>query len=114
MKVGACEPVLIALCERHREINVRQEQLHSMLAELEAMLVDRHGWFELTRMQRRALPAAQAFYDLDDELEQVAGEGAQLVRDLVHVCATSLDEAVAKLEVIARVVDPDDYLLIPL
>ena len=109
MKVGACEPVLIALCERHREIKARQEQLHNMLADLEAMLVDRHGWFELTRIQRRALPAAQSFYDLEDELEQLGGESAQAVRDLVDIRASSLDGAVAKLEVIARVVDPDDY-----
>jgi hypothetical protein len=36
-------------------------------------------------------------------------EGAQLVVDLQAMPACSLQEAIAKLEVVARVIEPDDY-----
>jgi hypothetical protein len=99
----------MALCERHRSIDMRMDQLHKLLGDVESMLADRHSWFELTRVQRRVLPAAQSFYELEDELEQLGHESAQLVVDLRDVPAASLPEAIAKLEVVARVIEPDDY-----
>ena len=60
-------------------------------------------------MQRRTLPAAQVYYDLEDEVEELQGASSQLVIDLVDMPARSLDEAVAKLEVVARVIEPADY-----
>jgi hypothetical protein len=97
------------LCERHRSIDLRQGEIHELLGDLEAMLADRHSWFDLTRVQRRQLRAAQPFYDLEDELEQLGHESAQLVTDLRDLPACSLIEAIAKLEVVARVIEPDDY-----
>jgi hypothetical protein len=100
---------VMALCERHRLIDLRQEEIHELLGDLEAMLADRHSWFDLSRVQRRKLPAAQPFYDLEDELEQLGRESAQLVIDLRDLPASSLIDAIAKLEVVARVMEPDDY-----
>lgn len=102
-------PSVMALCERHRSINLRQEEIHELLGDLEAKLADRHGWFDLTRVQRRQLPAAQPFYDLEDELEQLGHESAQVVTELRDVPAASRIEAIAKLEVVARVIEQDDY-----
>ena len=102
-------PSVTALSERHRSIDLRQGEIHELLCDLEAMLADRHSWFDLTRVQRRQLPAAQPFYDLEDELEQLGHESARLVVDLHELPARSLIEAIAKLEVVARVIEPDDY-----
>lgn len=107
--VPARLPSVMVLCERHRSIDVRQNEIHQLLGNLEEMLADRYKWFELTRVQRRLLQAAQPFYDLEDELEQLGCESAQLVADLGRRPASSLFEAVAKLEVVARVIEPDDY-----
>jgi hypothetical protein len=100
---------VMALCERHRLVELRQGEIHERLGALEAMLADRHSWFDLTRVQRRQLPVAQPFYDLEDELEQLGHESAQLVMDLRGAPSSSLIEAIAKLEVVARVIEPDDY-----
>lgn len=102
-------PSVMALCERHRSINLRQGEIHELLGDLEAALADNHSWFDLTRVQRRHLPAAQPYYDLEDELEQLGHESARLVVDLGELSACSLIEAIAKLEVVARVIEPDDY-----
>jgi hypothetical protein len=102
-------PPVIALCERHRSADLRQAQIHQLLGKLEEMLADRHNWFELTRVQRRHLWAARPFHDLEDELEEQEQEAAQLVLDLRDLPALSLREAIAKLEVVARVIEPDDY-----
>jgi hypothetical protein len=102
-------PPVTALCERHRSIDLRQGEIYELLGDLEAMLADCHSWFDLTRVQRRQLPAAQPFYDLEDELEQLGHESARLVIDLHELPASSLIETVAKLEVVARVIETDDY-----
>lgn len=102
-------PSVIALCERHRSVDLRQAQMHQLLGKLEEMLADRHNWFELRRVQRRHLWAARPFHDLEDELEEQEQEAAQLVVDLRDLPAVSLREAIAKLEVVARVIEPDDY-----
>jgi hypothetical protein len=102
-------PSVTALCERHRSIDLRQGEIHELLGDLEAVLADRHSWFDLTRVQRRQLPAAQPFYDLEDELERLGRESARVVVDLHELPARSSIEAVAKLEVVARVIEPDDY-----
>ncbi len=90
-------------------IDLRQEEIHELLGDLEVMLADRYSWFQLTRVQRRQLAAAQPFYDLEDELEQLGRQSAQVVVDLRGLPASSLIEAIAKLEVVARVMEPDDY-----
>lgn len=100
---------VMALCERHLSIDIQERELHSQLGDLESTLADRHRWFELTRVQRRVLPAAQLFHDLEDELEQLGRESAQLVTRLRTAPATSLPEVIAKLEVVVRVIEPDDY-----
>lgn len=100
---------VMALCERHRSNDLRQLEIHRLLGELEEVLAERHNWFALTRMQRRQLAAAQPFYDLEDELEQLGHESAQLVIGLRDLPASSSIEAIAKLEVVARVIEPDDY-----
>lgn len=100
---------VLSLCQCHHEIDRRREQLYDLLADIEAMLVDHHAWFQLTRVQRRALPAAQILYDTEDELEQLDRESAQLVIDLQSAPALSVCEAIAKLDVVARVIEPDDY-----
>lgn len=100
---------VMALCERHLSIDIRERELHGLLGDLESILADRHRWFDLTRVQRRALPAAQAFHDLEDELEQLGRESAQLVNALRNAAAFSLSEVTAKLEVVLRVIEPDDY-----
>src|SRR5688572_13588179 len=73
---------VLALCKRHNSIDLRQLDIHRLLGDLEVMLAGHHSWFELTRVQRRQLPAAQPFYDLEDELERLGYESAQLVADL--------------------------------
>lgn len=60
-------------------------------------------------MQRRTLPEALPFYDLEDELEQLADESANLVTVLQKLPTTSLAEVIAKLEVVVRMIEPDDY-----
>jgi len=100
---------VVALCDRHRSNDLRQLEIHRLLGDLEVVLAEQHSWFDLTRVQRRQLPAAQAFYDLEDELEQLGHESAQLVADLGDLPASSMVEAIAKLEVVARVIEPDDY-----
>lgn len=100
---------VMALYERHRLNDLRQLELHRLLGELEEVLADRHNWFDLTRVQRRQLSAAQPFYDLEDELEQLGHESAELVAGLRNLPASSSMEAIAKLEVVARVIEPDDY-----
>ncbi|MBI1360059.1 MAG: hypothetical protein GC155_07210 [Alphaproteobacteria bacterium] len=100
---------VMALCERHRSIGLRQEKIRELISNLEAMLADHHNWFDLTRAQRRKLPAAQPFHGLEDELEQLDHERARLVIDLREHPARSLIEVIAKLEVVARVIEPDDY-----
>jgi hypothetical protein len=100
---------LLSLCDRHRAVEERQNQLHGLLGDVEVALADHHAWFELTRVQRRALPAAQIMYDMEDELEQLQRESADLVLALQSLSAISLAEATAKLDVVARVIDPDDY-----
>jgi len=100
---------VMALCERHRSNDLRQLEIHRLLGDLEVVLAERHRWFDLTRVQRRQLPAAQPFYDLEDELEQLGHESAQLVADLRDLPASSSIAVIAKLEVVARVIEPDDY-----
>lgn len=100
---------VMALCERHRSNDLRQLEIHRLLGDLEVMLAEHHNWFDLTRVERRQLPAAQPFYDLEDELEQLGHESAQLVANLCDRPACSATEVVAKLEVVARVIEPDDY-----
>ncbi|RYG32948.1 MAG: hypothetical protein EON93_10390 [Burkholderiales bacterium] len=100
---------VMALCERHLSVDIRQRELHGLLGDLESTLADRHRWFDLTRVQRRALPAAQSFHDLEDELEQLGRESAQLVSALRNADAFSMSEVTAKLEVVLRVIEPDDY-----
>jgi hypothetical protein len=100
---------VLALCERHRSNDLRQLEIHRLLGDLEVMLAEQHRWFGLTRVQRRQLVAAQPFYDLEDELEQLGQKSAQLVADLGGLAASSAIEVIAKLEVVARVIEPDDY-----
>jgi len=100
---------VMTLCERHRSNDLRQLEIHRLLGHLEVMLVEQHSWFDLTRVQRRQLPAAQPFYDLEDELEQLGHESAQLVADLRDLPTSCSSAVVAKLEVVARVIEPDDY-----
>lgn len=109
MTDGTSKPSsVMSLCERHCRIDQRREQLYHRLAVVEAMLADRHAWFKLTRVQRRALPAARIFYDMEDELEQLDRESAQLVVDLQNAPALSVKDVIAKLGVVARVIEPDD------
>lgn len=100
---------VMALCERHRSNDLRQLEIHRLLGDLEVILSEHHRWFDLTRVQRRELPAAQPFYDLEDELEQLGHESAKLVAGLRNLPTSSSMEAIAKLEVVARVIEPDDY-----
>jgi hypothetical protein len=100
---------VMALCELHRSNDLRQLEIHRLLGDLEVMLADHHNWFDLTRVQRRELAAARPFYDLEDELEQLGHESAQLVINLRDRSASTLIEAIAKLKVVARVIEPDDY-----
>jgi hypothetical protein len=58
----------MALCRRHREINESLDRIHNQLGDTEAWLESQYAWLSLTRMQRRAIPAAQALYELEDEL----------------------------------------------
>ena len=102
-------PSLPAVCESYLAIENRLDQLYTLSAKAEELLAAKHGWFTLTRVQRRTLPAAQVYYDLEDEVEELQGASSQLVIDLVDMPARSLDEAVAKLEVVARVIEPADY-----
>jgi hypothetical protein len=102
-------PLVMALCGRHREINECMDRIHNHLGDAEVRLENQYAWFSLTRVQRRALPAAQALYDLEDELNRLGRESAQLVIGLQAAPACSLQEAIAKLEVVARVIEPDDY-----
>ncbi len=100
---------LMSLCERHRAIAEREDQLHSLLGDVERMLAENHDWLQLTRVQRRALPAAQIMYDMEDELEAVGRESTEIIIALQSHPAASLPEALAKLEIVAHVIDPDDY-----
>lgn len=102
-------PSIIALCERHRDIDVKRDELHARLGEVETMLVDRHAWFQLSRVERRKLPAAAVLYDTEDELDALDRESAQLVTKLRDVPAETLRGVLAKFRVVARVIDPNDY-----
>jgi hypothetical protein len=100
---------VMTLSERHRLNDLRQLEIHRLLGDLEVMLAEQHRWFDLTRVQRRELPAAQPFYDLEDELEELGHESAQLVIDLRDLPTSSMVEVIEKLKVVARVIEPDDY-----
>ncbi len=100
---------VLRLCDRLREIGEREDQLYGLMGDVEVMLARNHAWLELTGTQRRALPAAKILYDTEDELDDLGRENADLVVALQLLPATSLAEAKAKLEVVARVLHPDDY-----
>jgi hypothetical protein len=110
MRPGKTKPAFVmAICERYRQIHCERDQLRHRMGEAEAELIGRHAWFSLTHTQRRLLPAAQAFYEIEEELARLDRESAQLVISLRAVPALSLNEAIAKLDVVARVIEPDDY-----
>ena len=100
---------VLSLCDRHRDIEARQDELQNQLGDIESILVKHHRWFELSRVERRTLPAAQIMYDMEDELEHLQSESAKLVINLQSTPAESTHEVIAKLQVVARVILPDDY-----
>ncbi len=46
---------------------------------------------------------------IDDEIERIASQSAAIVRKLGDSPTRTLGGAIAKLNVVAHVIDPDDY-----
>ena len=75
----------------------------------EAWLADNRNWFVLSKADQKAVPEARLLQAIDDEYDRCVREGAGIVRRLRSIPAISVAGAVAKLSVVAEVIDPEDY-----
>lgn len=75
----------------------------------EAWLADNRNWFVLSKADQKAVPEAGLLQAIDDEYDRCVREGASIVRRLRSIPAISVAGAVAKLSVVAEVIDPEDY-----
>ncbi|MEJ0022778.1 MAG: hypothetical protein WDN76_04630 [Alphaproteobacteria bacterium] len=105
---ASADPALI-LCAHYVELQKRQEMLLLRWSDVEAWLGENRDWFKLSPEAQRRLPEGKVLRAIDDELEQIAGHSARAVRRLGACPARTLAGAVAKLNVVADVIDPDDY-----
>ena len=104
----AADPALL-LCVHYGELARRQELLMRLWGDREAWLGDNRDWFKLSKAEQRALPEAQLLYAIDSEYDRCIRAGVRIVRRLRAVPALTVDGAVAKLSVVAEVIDPEDY-----
>jgi hypothetical protein len=100
---------IVELCNNYLALEERREQLLVLSGDVEAALADNYNWFSLTRVQRRAVSEAKALYDIDDELEQIGETTSKLIQKLGRMRAQNVFAAIAKLEVVAREIESDDY-----
>ncbi|MEQ1812458.1 MAG: hypothetical protein ABL889_21190 [Terricaulis sp.] len=105
---AATDPVLV-LCAHYGELAHRQERLMRQWGDREAWLGDNRDWFNLSKAEQRALPEAHLLYAIDDEYDRCVRAGVRIVRRLRAVPALTVEGAVAKLSVVAEVIDPEDY-----
>jgi hypothetical protein len=105
---ASADPALV-LCAHYVELRQRQEELLLRWGDVEAWLAENRDWFELSPEAQRRLPEANILRAIDDEIEQIAGRSARAVRKLRACPARTLAGAVATLNVVADVFDPDDY-----
>lgn len=105
---AAADPVLL-LCAHYGELAGRQELLLRQWGDREAWLGDNRDWFNLSKVDQRALPEAQLLYTIDEEYDRCVRAGVRIVRRLRGIPALTVDGAAAKLSVVAEVIDPEDY-----
>ncbi|MEJ0022896.1 MAG: hypothetical protein WDN76_05235 [Alphaproteobacteria bacterium] len=104
---ASADPALV-LCDHYVELQQCQEKLLLRWSDVEAWLENR-DWFKLSPEAQRRLPEGKVLRAIDDEIEQIAGHSARVVRKLRACPARTLVGAIAKLNVVADVIDPDDY-----
>lgn len=100
---------VLALCERYGDLIRRQEWLMRRWGDHEAWLADNRNWFALSKTDQKAVPESALLQAIDEDYDLCAHESARIVRRLRSIPATSLGDAVAKLGVVAEVIDPEDY-----
>jgi hypothetical protein len=100
---------IVELCNNYLALEERREQLLVLSGNVEAALAANYNWFSLTRVQRRAVSEAKALYAIDDELEQIGETTSLLIQKLGRMRAQNVCGAIAKLEVVAGEIEPDDY-----
>jgi hypothetical protein len=105
---ASVDPVLV-LTEHYGDLDRRKDVLLRRWGRIEARLARRFDWFKLSEAERRALPQAQELHAIDAEIERIGKESVYVLRRLRAVPARTLEGAIAKLGVVADMIEPDDY-----
>jgi hypothetical protein len=75
----------------------------------ERWLAARFPWFRMSEEERRALPDAQALYEIDARCDALWSENERLLRRLARSGATSLEGVERKLVVVSRAIEAEEF-----
>lgn len=86
-------------CETWLDRNAEHERLAVQWSKLESRLHREQNWLKLTRAQRRRFPESRELDDLDDRIEAISDQNADLLKALPAILAVSPFGVCGKLKI---------------
>ena len=99
----------IAVCDRWLKMNSQIQALTLRWAEVESSLARDFDWLKLTEKDQDNLIQGRELRDIDARLDKLFKQREKLSTVVLSLSATSYDAVVAKLAVLAALVDPEDH-----
>ena len=99
----------VALAGRWLLVDDEARRLVLAWQRLETILFEHHNWPKLTRVQQRQLPEAAPLFDMDDRLNVLHEQRQDLLPEIQASQASTRAGALAKLEVLAGILDLTDH-----
>jgi hypothetical protein len=85
------EDPTVAACDAWLAQQAEIARLGRLWSRRESWLAARFSWFRMSETERRALPEAQALYEIDARCDALWSENERLLRRLARLSATSLE-----------------------
>lgn len=92
------------ICQRWLAIDAERQQLLSLWDDIEARLMNEHGWDRRSTAEPRVLPDDHRLSEIDARLDVLFQEDQALLEALPSAPATSVAAVIAKLGVAERVI----------
>jgi hypothetical protein len=99
----------VAHCADWIALDLEIDRLTVRWSNLEAVLVRGYGWFSLTSVARRTLPAAAELFEIEDRLEILEQRRERSLEQLSHLPANTLHGVATKLVIAARLLEREEH-----
>lgn len=99
----------IVVCDRWLKMNAEIQALTLRWAEVESSLARDFNWLRLTEKDQEKVIQGRELRDIDARLGKLFKQRERLSTVVLRLSATSYDAVVAKLAVLAALVDPEDH-----